>query len=71
MGSASKDDIASHYRQLSDYDVAALYAQGPTAFASPDIWHVLEDEYRRRASEPGPVQEIETEYARIGHRLRG
>jgi len=64
LGSAGKDDIASHYRRLSDYDIAALHAQGPTAFASPEIWHVLEEEFHRRTSDAGAVQEIETEYAR-------
>jgi hypothetical protein len=44
-------DFQRTYRALSDSRIAELHAEGPAAFATPEIWAVLDEEFRRRGAQ--------------------
>jgi len=46
-----------HYRRLPDAKLAELHAEGPVAFAGPEIWALLDEEFKRRAISPHPIQQ--------------
>ena len=49
MDSAELARLQEHYRRLPDAKLAELHAEGPAAFATREVWAILENELKGRA----------------------
>jgi len=57
MNPADLAQLQEHYRRLPDAKLAELHAQGPTAFASREVWTALEGEFRARPVSPATLDD--------------
>ena len=55
MNTAELARLQDHYRRLTDAKIAELYAQGPAAFASNEVWTALESEFKGRSVSLPPL----------------
>ena len=64
MDPGNVERLRKDYHDLPDMKLAELHAEGPTAYASPEVWELLDQEFKRRGSRAAQIQVDVTETRR-------
>jgi len=57
METAELARLRDHYRRLTDAKLEELHAEGPAAYAAPEVWQILDEEFQKRGTNAAGIED--------------